>query len=164
MRQGVEACDAKQIKIEILDNKVLEIFSRISQDPSLVHNYVKKHVAPVSHGDPAEINKKINACKTRIGRLTESLSESSGSSAAKYIVTEIERIDLEIQVLSREYAAAIMAQKKSKQEVKSSEDIVSEISDFIANFDNFTAKERNDIVKDVIKECVWDGTTLSVVI
>lgn len=164
MRQGVEACDAKQIKIEILDNKVLEIFSRISQDPSLVHNYVKKHVAPVSHGDPAEINKKINACKTRIGRLTESLSESSGSSAARYIVTEIERIDLEIQVLSREYAAAIMAQKKSKQEVKSSEDIVSEISDFIANFDNFTAKERNDIVKDVIKECVWDGTTLSVVI
>ena len=38
------------------------------------------------------------------------------------------------------------------------------IANFIRNFENFTYEERNAIARSCIKECVWDGNTLSVIL
>ena len=147
-----------QIKCELLDNKVLEIFQAIDHDPDLIKKYVKQEKKTAGSGD--HLKKQIAKLEKKIDRLTESLSEASGSSAAKYIVAEIEKQDIELQKLKREEAKVSQEKRRNAKAVKSAQDKHSEITALLANFDNFTDAEKNEIAKSVIQSATWDGDTL----
>ena len=105
---------------------------------------------------------KISTCQTRIDRLVSSLSLAAESSAQKYILAELERLDLEIQALRREHNLALTAERNRTRQQQDTFSKVSEISRLIGDMDSFSASEKNAIVKDVIKKCVWDGESLSI--
>ena len=157
-RERSGECDMAQIKCELLDNKVLEIFQAIDHDPDLIKKYVKQEKKTAGSGD--QLGKQIAKLEKKIDRLTESLSEASGSSAAKYIVAEIEKQDIELQKLKREEAKVSQEKRRNAKAVKSAQDKHSEITALLANFDNFTDTEKNEIAKSVIQSATWDGDTL----
>lgn len=157
-RAGVEACDSRAIKAELLDDKVLEIFKAIEHDPDLIKKYVKQEKQTAGSGD--QIYKKIEKTEKKISRLTESLGEASGSSAAKYIVAEIEKLDIELQKLKREAAKISQEKRRNAKALKSAQEKRSEIITLLADFDNFTMAEKNEIARSVIREAVWDNETL----
>ncbi len=162
MKRGVEACDRSQIKIDILDQKVLNILRSIELDPTMVYNFVKTNEKPLP--DVKAINSKISSVETKIGRLAASLALADNSVASKYIVSEIEKLDSDLQVLKRERStinAEIRKQSVLKQSVQ---DKARQISDLMRELDEFTAEEKNNIIKDILKECVWDGTELKIVL
>ena len=160
MRQGKEVCDRSQIKEEFLNEKVLDVFRSIHADPSSIYRFVKKEENVVPLSDQRSLSKKISSCEDKIGRLTASLAISQNSAAQKYIVAEIERLDLELQDLKKEQRICVVSNRARAAAEKTLEQKQHEISSFIDDFDRFTAAEKNQIVKDVIKECVWDGATL----
>lgn len=162
MRQGVEVCGRSQIKTELLDQKVLDIFSEIEQDHTAIFRYASNSTEICESSNPAAIQNKIASCEARIGKLTASLALSDNSTAQKYIISEIERLDLELQALRHEYSVSVTERRKIKTAQKTADDKAREISRLLHDFDNFTAAERNAIVRDVVKECIWDGETLSV--
>ena len=90
-RRGV--CDMSQIKAELLDEKVLEIFRSIEHDPATIEKYVKVEKKAAGSGD--QLRKNIKKTEEKIDRLTGTLATSAQSSAAKYIVAEIEKLDVE---------------------------------------------------------------------
>ena len=157
-RERAGECDMSQIKCSLLDDKVLEIFQAIDHDPDLIKKYVKQEKKTASSGD--QIRKQIAKLEKKIDRLTESLGEASGSVAAKYIVAEIEKQDIELQKLKREEAKISQEKRRNAKAVKSAEDKRSEISALLADFDNFTDEEKNEIARSVIKEATWDDETL----
>ena len=157
-RERAGECDMSQIKCSLLDDKVLEIFRAIDHDPDLIKKYVKQEKKTASSGD--QIRKQIAKLEKKIDRLTESLGEASGSAAAKYVVAEIEKQDIELQKLKREEAKISQEKRRNAKAVKSAEDKRSEISALLADFDNFTDEEKNEIARSVIKEATWDGETL----
>lgn len=157
-RERAGECDMSQIKCSLLDDKVLEIFQAIDHDPDLIKKYVKQEKKTASSGD--QIRKQIAKLEKKIDRLTESLGEASGSAAAKYVVAEIERQDIELQKLKREEAKISQEKRRNAKAIKSAEDKRSEISALLADFDNFTDEEKNEIARSVIKEATWDGETL----
>lgn len=160
-RQGVEACDRSQIKTEILEEKVLDVFRSIESDPSLIQKFVSSDT-PDKTVDIKSLTAKINSCESKISRLTASLSLSESSTAAKYIVSEIEHLDLELQALKRERNIASAENRKVEESAKRTDKILLEITHLMQGLDGFEASERNMIVRGIVKSCVWDGKELSI--
>lgn len=162
-RQGVEACNRSHIKIEVLDNKVIETFRSIEHDPSLVYKFVCN--TPENDGpDLKAIVNKIASCETKIGRLAASLALTENSAASKYIIAEMERLDLDLQALKRERNLAVTEARKHNAAQKTADEKAKEIAKFIHGLEGFSSEERNSIIKDVLKECIWDGQELSIVL
>lgn len=157
-RQGVEACDCRQVKCEVIDSKALEVFQSIDLD----HDLIKKFVAvePASGPDPQDVSSRISHLESRIGKLTAALSDADGSAAVKYIISEIEKLDLDLQALKRERDIAVSEAHSRALAVKSAEAKAAEISRLIRGLEGFSDVERNEIVRSVVKSCVWDGTRL----
>ena len=71
MRQGVDACDMGQIKCDLLDEKVLELFRGITADPALIQKFVKAE-APADVPDLKAAQARVSACERKIGRIVSS--------------------------------------------------------------------------------------------
>lgn len=163
MRQGPDCgCDSHHIKIDFLDEKVMEIFRSIEADPDMIMQYIS--ASPVIKTDINVINKKIASCEAKIARLAGSLALNEDSTASKYIIAEIERLDVELHSLRQELTSACYQKQQDMLAIQSAEQRAKEIGNLIRSFDSFTSIERNEIAKKVITSCVWDGEALSLVL
>lgn len=160
MRRGTEVCERSQIKIELLDNKVLEILRSIALDPMQIYRFVHDDSNAKNTPDSKEIKRKIVSCESKIERLASSLAFAESSAASKYIIAEIERLDLELHALKREYNIALSSDRARASSVKTAESKAKEIANLIQGLDGFTAEEKNDIIRKVVSKCVWDGKEL----
>ena len=160
MRKGADACDMKMTKCSILDSKALDVFRRIEAAPEIVRKYAAVDEPDIQPDVIESLTRRIQSIDARIGRLTASLAEAGESSARRYIVTEIERQDLERGALSRELEIAKLEKRKSEARALDLGSKASEIGNLVRSFDNLSPKDRNAIVREVVKECTWDGETL----
>lgn len=157
-RQGVEVCDMGMIKCAELDEKVLSAFREIEADPSIIKQYSEAE-QPADDGTAIkELERKADAVRTRIGRLTESLAD--GSAASKYIVKQIEDEDLTLAAINREIEMAKAEQRKNARAEHTTAERSQKIANLIRTFDGLSADDKNSIVREVVSECTWDGETL----
>ena len=164
-RQGPEYCNMSQIKSHLLDQKVIDIFKNIKSDPAAIKNYIGH--TPNSKNAKNEIrsvNNQISAIQSKIDNLTATLAESQDSTAVKYIVQSIEKYDKEIQALNRSIAELQAEERMNKESEMNLEEKYSYISELIDNIDSFSPEEKNAIIKDVLKKCVWDGESLFILL
>lgn len=158
---GSSVCDAHQIPAEKLDGAVLEIFRKISADPGLIRKYTEAgrdnsgHVLLLR-----EKEKRARSLEAGIENLAASLSEGQGASSVKYVYAQMDKMDLELSALKREVADLKIKESENKRAAASAEESARRIRDLVEKFDGFSAWEKNEIVKDVVRECVWDGETL----
>lgn len=160
MRQGASVCSCSQIKVDILDEKVLDIFRRIEHDPYLIRNYAASLSDPQNPVDISILSQRISSTEAKIRRLAGNLALHDDSSASKYIIEEMERLDVELATLKQERLAASSHERQARIENKSLEEKAAEISAFLRDFNSFTALERNEVARKVISQCVWNGKTL----
>ncbi len=163
MRAGTEACDMAQIKSDLLDKKVLEIFKEIQHDPASIKKYLKEEKQPQKDSS-ASLRAAMERCQEKICKLTAALAANSESVAAKYIINEIEKLDIEYNSLKKNLLNINASERRSNAHLKSAMEKRQDIIHLLENFEDFTASERNEITKDVLKECIWDGETLFIVL
>ncbi len=160
MRQGSEACpDSHQIKVDLLDEKVMEIFRSIGSDPKLIDSFATQKEQKAE--DISAIKKQIMSTEKKIERLASSLALSKNSTAAKYIIAEMEKLDEGLQELHHRELNAAALNREMYNQKKKSQERAQEIQRLVENFELFTPSERNEIVRSVISECVWDGEILT---
>lgn len=159
MRSGVEACDMSQVKSDLLDNRVISIFQEIEHDPAALKKYLKEEKKQ-PQDNAAALRAAMEKCQAKIGKLPATLGLNSESVAAKYIVNEIEKLDIEYNSLRKRMLSANAVDRKNTLNMKNAMEKREEIIRLLNDFDSFTPNERNEIAKDVLKECVWDGDTL----
>lgn len=157
-RQGIEACDMPMIKCSKLDNQVLEIFSEIEADPSVIKKYIRENEPQDNSSALRELERKATSIRSRISRLTESLA--TGSVASKYIITQIETEDLSLAAVNRNIEILKAEERKSAKYIKSTAERSEEIAKMMRSLSELSADEKNAIVKEVVQECTWDGKTL----
>lgn len=160
-RQGITACDNGFIDCEKLDGKVLQIFSEIAADDKMIEDFISEPEEIKS----AEVKlKKLESdaskIRKRIHRLTESIA--GGGKAAKYIIPEIEKEDLTLSALEREIDMLKADEAEKRDEETDTRAKAEMIKKMMKNLSGFTASEKNEVVKAVLKECVWDGKVLKV--
>ncbi len=160
MRQGIDACDMSFIKCDILDNKVFEIFRAIESDPNTILQYTGINQSQNSTGELKPLESHANRIRAKIDRLTEALADSAGSTASQYIIAQIEKEDLNLEAVRREIELAKSSIRRKKDLAKTAEDCAAEVARLIRGLTGFSDKERNEIVREVLSECKWDGNTL----
>lgn len=160
MRQGAEVCDRSQIKIDLLDEKVLDVLRSIEHDPALIRLYVQDNDCSSDTPDLKVLISRISSCESKIERLVSSLSMSENPAVSRHIISEIERLDLNLQALKRERGLAESIMRNSASSAKSAEEKAADISRFIHGLNGFNAQEKNEILRNVIQECTWDGNEL----
>lgn len=161
-RFGTDACDMRQTSTELLDNKVLSIFRQIEADPNMILQYCNtKKIPEVS---TESIRDKIKKNDSKIAALTSALAENSTSSAAKYIVGQIEKIDIDQTRLHGELSKILRDKKEETRQLQSAEKKRADIIRLLSDFDQFTPEERNAIACNVIISAVWDGEILNLML
>ena len=123
-------------------------------------DYVESDAPKNNVGSMRGIEAGIAKTESKIDRLAETLSESRDSVAAKYILKQIEKEAMNLEALKREMEIAKSEDRKIRKAEKSVNEKTREITRLIKGLDRFSANERNDIVRDIVKECTWDGETL----
>ena len=159
-QEGKEACSLPQTSADRLDGQVLDIFRRIEHDPALINKYIERPAVPDA-ARASRTAKRLQANASRIERLTAVLGDAEDSTAAKYIVAQIEKLDEEQGRLRREQAEAAIGLRRAAADAADAARKVEEIRRLVSDFDSFTAAERNEIARAVVKSAVWDGETLS---
>ncbi len=160
MREGAEACNAKWTKCSVLDNEVLDAFRKIEADPGTIRQYLGNEPIHDSGAELNELESKARKIHAKIERLTESIEDVQESTAVKYIISRIEKEDLELEAVNREIEMVRADVRMRRGKEKSEKQSADEISRFVRGLDGLSSSQRNDIVRDVVRECTWDGDTL----
>lgn len=159
-RYGVEACDMSAIKCELLDDQVLRVFRSIALDPQTISQYTEACDYADLSASVRILEKEIASIDAKIERLSETLASSESSSASKYIVRSIEKLDSELTAKNIELNE-LRTRRFTQEALQSSNNSKAEaITDLVNNFDSFTQWEQNDIAVKTLQGCTWDGSTL----
>lgn len=160
IHQGKEGCDTSAIKCEKLDNQVLDIFRKIESDPETVKEYTTTEQPKDYTGSIKNKEAEAARIKSVISRLTDALALAEQSTAAQYIISKIETENLNLEAVKREIELEKASMRKGQKEAASLETRISEIRRLIQGLDTFNDVERNEIAREVIHECTWNGETL----
>lgn len=162
-RRGIEYCDRSFVAVATLDQAVIDILKSIALDKSIIDNYVYEdktiHICPHSRSD---IQKDIDKIGMQIRNLTVTLGNNTESTAAKYLIQEIEKLDRELTELKYELMEAEHRERINNKRQKETEDKYQTVCYIVDNMESLDYDELNGLMKDLLKECVWDGVSLKI--
>lgn len=163
MRRGVEYCDRAFTSVAILDQAVISILKEIALDKSVIDNYIyEDKTIYTCVRSPLEIQKDMDKIGLKIDNLTSALGANSESAAAKYLIQEIEKLDKELVGLKYELMESESAERKRDKFQENVEDKYSAVCHIVDNLETLDYDELNSLIKDLLKECIWDGVSLKI--
>lgn len=164
-RRGIEFCDCKFISVDSIDNSFIDILRKIKLDKNMIDNFSSVNVndnISLYYRSRSDIQHDIALIENKISNLTNTLSSNFESSAAKYIVSEIEKLDRQLSGLKYELLEISSIEQKQKQLTQDKESKYKIICDIVDNLEVADYDELNLALKDLLKECTWDGSTLHI--
>lgn len=162
-RKGVKYCDREFTSVEILDAAVIDILKQIKLNKSLIDNYVcKDQSITLAYRSNKDVQKDISKIENKISNLTNTLSSNSGSAAAKYIISEIEKLDQELSGLKYELMEIRNIEHKRSKAQHNKELKYKLVCEIVDNLENADYDEINGLIKELFKECIYDGQNLHI--
>lgn len=158
--EGIDACDMRYIKCADLDKMALDIFQKIDADPKIILQYTECCQPQDNTKTLHNLEAQAERLKIKIERLTEYLVDAEESTAARYIIAQIEKEDLNLEAVRREMELVKTNTRRNQNTMKTAEERAAEISRLMHGLEGFTDVERNEIVRNIVQECKWDGKTL----
>ena len=159
-QQGIDACDMPYVKCADLDKMALDIFEKIGADPRAILEYVGNAKPQDNDEILRGLESQASRFRTKIERLSEALADAGSSTAARYIITQIEKEDLNLEAVKREIEVVKTTIRKDQNTIKTAEEKSGEIARLMQGLDGFSDIERNEIVREIVTECKWDGEIL----
>lgn len=162
-RRGKDYCDMHFTHVDVLDNAVIDILKQIRLNKNMIDDFsVKDDNLKLVSRSKNDVQREIEKAEAKILNLTNALSNSTGSSATKYIVKEIEKLDNELTGLKYEMLEISSNNKKQEQAKHDKEQKYKKICEIVDNIDDLEYDELNGLLKELFKECVYDGQTLHI--
>lgn len=157
-------CNIKNINGYEADEQILKQLIVIGSDDALIEDLFKQQEASLNSNDIIEnitsIEKQINKIEVNIEKLTEKLIDVEGSSASKYIVAKIEKLDTEMKELQNK----IYEQQQELEDTNTKQlnvDLFKETIKYLKeNIDILTVDEKKQILKRLVTTIYWDGEDL----
>lgn len=155
-----KTCPIRYYKIDAVDRLFLQKLREIKADPQYIRLQPYEETEYIS---PAALKANIRNTENAIRNLTRQLQINNSSSAAKYLIAQIEGLDqklssLHLQLQRRQGLAA------NKQSAEQERNAVYEgICTLLDNFDLMEYSEQKELVKKITKKCILDGEELRIV-
>jgi hypothetical protein len=162
-RRGAEYCDRSFTPVSVLDNSVIEILKEIKLDKSIIDNYIyEDNSITLVCRSRSDVQKDIERVELKLANLTSALSSNNGSTAAKYIISEMERLDKQINGLKFELMEIDNIDQKRAIIKGEKEDKYKAVCEIVDCLETADYDEVNSLIKELFKECVYDGLKLRI--
>ena len=162
-RKGVEYCDREFTSVEALDNAVLKVLKGIALDKNVINDYIfedkSMHVVLRSQTD---VHRDLDKLELKISNLTAAVASNPSSTAAKYLIAEIEKADKQIASLKYELMEIESNDRKRAKEKRNIEDKYKMVCHIVDSLDTADYDELNGLISELLKECIWDGESLKI--
>lgn len=162
-RRGAEYCDMSFVSVAELDNAIITILKNIALDKSMIDNYIyEDKTMYVCLRESKDVQRDIEKLELKISNLASALGSNSSSTAAKYIISEMEKVDKQIAGLKYELMEIESNDRKRIKANKDTEDKYKMVCEIVDRLDTADYDELNGLIKNLFKECIWDGNNLKV--
>ncbi len=158
-RQGKGVCSSEYIRIEKLDELFLKELYKIKLNPS---GFKILHHMDTGRS-PESIKAEIKKLDDSIHNLTTALTQAMDSSAAGYIINQIGELDKEKSVLDNELRKALLSSIAAKTAKETESEIYSNICYLLDNFESIDYTEKNELIRKMVKKCIFDGQSLRII-
>lgn len=161
-RRGPDYCTMPMISVDTIDSKVIEILKSIQLDRTLIDKYVVAPGAPLTYRSPESLTKEISIEEKKINNLTASLADAAGSTAAKYIIAEMENHDSRLNELKKELREVRLERQKERSRIIDKEEKYQAVCRIVNCLETASYEEINTLLQETLKECMYDGEVLHI--
>lgn len=158
-RQGKTVCDTGYIRVDTIDDAFIQKLSRIKANPDMI----KVRAAELDFVDVNKIEKEIKSIEQAIDNLTNTLSENNNSTAASYIIKQIEKFDADKVKLESSLYSAIQNNKIAQSEKETKDIIYDYVCCLLENFESMSYQEKNELIKKAVKKCICSSDGLHII-
>lgn len=149
-------------RINDIDDLFINKLQEIKLNPQFIH--LQADVADsAEHLSPASIRANIRTTESAIENLTSTLQQNTTSSAAKYIIAQIEDLDRNLSALKLHLRRSEQLAANTQSAQEASDAIYQNICMLIDNFDTLEYPEKNELVRKITKKCVLENDELHIV-
>lgn len=161
-------CDTKNLNGAEADELVVREIQKIAANQGHLYNQLvnKNHALQQSSKHSIKerdrLERELVEYKSTIQGLTLQLSHYQGSTAAKYIVNQIEELDQ--RIVDTHYLLSLLENQRitTLQEKQYLEVFNTMIKQFNDEFNKLDLTSQRKLLKEVVKEISWDGANLKV--
>lgn len=153
-------CDSKNVKCEVVDNAVIDMLRQISTDRDTLAKFVKKD-NPKPVYNTKSLKRRLSAIDKQIQKFTLSLLDAEGTAAKKYIIQEIDKLDLEKTDINSKLTESSIIDLRAVKEDKHIDELYENIHSLLKEFDTLDTFSKNNMIKFIIKEVVVDGNNIT---
>lgn len=164
-----EKCDVKNIKGNDLDNLVIEEIKKLSYKGSTLSKKVGKDKINISSTQSSLLSEmeglevSIRNNDKSISNLVSTLSQGKDSSAAKYIIDQINELDVKNSKMKER-----LLDLKEKSDINSlRENNIDLIDDIVAKFadmiDTVDVIGKRNLIRSIVDKITWDGKDIDIV-
>ena len=158
VRQGKEYCDSEYIRVDTIDELFIKELKNIRINP----DFITLQTTNTEDADIASLQTELNTLDTQLANLAKALAENASSSAAKYIIAQMEALDKQQASLKASLARAEILSKKKKTAASNMQQIYDNICYLVDNLDNLSYAEKNELVRKIVKSCTLQDKNLSI--
>lgn len=158
-RKGKSVCNSEYVRVEQIENSFLDSLQQIKLNPSgFTHLKVIE-----SSRDIGDIKNHIKKTEDAIHNLTTALMQAMDSSASGYIIKQIGDLDKEKSILESELRKALEKETAQKTAEEVEKEIYGNICFLLDNFDEISFTGKNELIRKIVKKCVYDGENLRII-
>lgn len=155
-----KTCPIRYYRIKDIDALFLDKLKEIQLNPQYIR--VQSENAE-EYMSPAALKASIRSTENALRNLTTQLQENASSSAAKYIISQMEELDRKLSSLNMQLRRSEQLAIRRQSEEECRKVIYENICFLLKHIDSMDYSEKNELVRKITKKCVLDGDSLEIV-
>lgn len=159
-RQGKGKCDTRYVRTEQVEKVFIRQLRRIRFNPD---GFKLRPNSEDSLQGSSGIKSEIQRLDQSIGNLTVALTQAMDSPAASYIIRQIDELDKQKNLMESNLRKAQLSEAENKTLAETEAEIYDRICSLLDNFESMEYASKNEVIRKLIKKCIFDGKNLSIV-
>ncbi|MDP4174160.1 MAG: recombinase family protein [Bacteroidota bacterium] len=160
-------CNVKNMNGKLGEQVVIDQLKQLAVSKRTLEKQldIKKKLAEKSNNkktDKKQIESKIKDLEKAIENLTMQLASNSSSTAAMYIIKQIEKLDNELKELRVKRDTIEEQNEHDMLHMLNIDILFSELQDFRENFDTWSFEKKKRSINNLVKELTWDGEKIKI--
>jgi len=154
-------CNIENLQGKTADKLVINELMKISCREKEIYKELNNmlEMKEITPNDFLLLETKLKHHEQAISSLTLQLSRNVDSPASKYIIKEIEELDIKIHEV-RNKLELVRENNKTIEEELNTEYVLGLIIDFTKNIDRLTLEEKKVLLNQIVDDITWDGKRL----
>lgn len=160
-RQGKQACNTGHVKVKTVEDAFLKQLRKIRFNPDGFKLYPESGTDNLQSS--MSIRNDIKKIKQSIANLTTALTSAMESTAATYIISQIEELDKQKKNLENSLRQTELKEASQKNLKETEEEIYKNICYLLDNFEEIEYTAKNELIRKIVKKCILEGENLRII-